>query len=533
MKLLKLNLGAGHDHRDGWLNTDIDVSTHPDKIVDLSKPLPFKSNQADEVMLQDVLEHFLKEDGQRLMAEIARVLKPQGKLYLRIPNVLQIQSQFANDPEVMMEFVYGTTDKNGIWGVHKYGYTKEMLQKLLKINGFENVVIDEETTNLTATCTKSGKVAPTPHILIIQQAPDWGGAEEWMATLVGGWKKAGYLITGYTNLPRLTTAWNRSGATTGKIPFILDIIGNYKGLIKSVFLVPYALYWYASVLRNQKKQGVNCIVMSGFSEKLLVTFLAKLVGLPIVWFEYGPLKEVFKKNFYLPKVLYRGLKDIPEVVVTISDSTKQSLITDARISLAKIKVVAPGVELTDAIAPLPKNLVIGHLSRLTPEKGQRLLIESFALLSKKYPNARLKIAGKGPDSRYLVEFAKKLGIEKKVEFVGFIKDKKAFYDSISLFLFTSVWPLEGFGMVMAEAMAHGRPVVAIENGPAREVVGNSGGMICAANAKSIVQGIDELIKKGLPNQSKKAYAYANDNYQDTMQIEKIRKQIVDVVKLHQ
>lgn len=529
MKSIKLNLGAGKDHKEGWINADIDKTTQPDQIIDLSKPLPFKDAFVDEILLQDVLEHFLKVDGENLIAEISRVLKPGGKFSLRIPNVEQIYSQFKEDPGVLMEFLYGTTEKNGIWGVHKYGYTSETLTKLLKTHQFDHIEVKFETTNLVASCQKSNEEKLKPNILVVQQAPDWGGAEEWMATLVSGWKKEGFTVTGVTNLPKLQKAWKVSGSTVINLPFVLDIIGNYKGLIKSALLTPFAIYWYAKVLSRQKKLGTNCIVMSGFSEKLLVTFLAKMIRIPVVWFEYGPLKEVFKKNVYIPKILYRALKDIPEVVFTISEVTKQSLITDARVSLSKIKVVYPGVKVPAQISPVPKTIVFGHLSRLTPEKGQRLLLTSFAQFLKKNPNCSLKIAGDGPDAEFLKKYAKELGISQNIEFMGFIANKSTFYKSISLFIFPSIWPLEGFGMVMTEAMAQGRMVVAVDNGPAREVMGGSGGMLCKSNSASLSQALEKACARDLDKIGRDAFAYAKVHYQDTIQIAKITKSITDVV----
>jgi glycosyltransferase involved in cell wall biosynthesis len=532
MKTIKLNLGAGHDHKPGYFNVDIDPVTHPDKIVDLSKPLPFTSESIDEVLLQDVLEHFTKEDGKNLINEINRILKPAGVFNMRIPNVEKIVSEFENDPAVMMEFIYGTTAQNGIWGAHKFGYTHETLAKTLRIHRFEVDSIVDESTNIVATCKKIGRSSPKPHILVIQQAPDWGGAEEWMATLVRGWREKNLKVTGVTNLDLLKETWEKTGATTIHLPFILDIIGNYKGLVKSALLFPYALVWYWRLLTKEKNTGVNCVVMSGFSEKLLVTLIARWVGLPVVWFEYGPLKQVFKKNYYLPKLLYRAAKNIPEAAYTISQVTKNSLITDARISLSKILLVEPGVDIPTKIAKPPATFTIGHLSRLTPEKGQRLLLEAFKSVAERHPSIRLKIAGRGPDETHLKTYAQKLGIADKVEFLGFVQDKKAFYESISIFAFCSTWELEGFGMVMAEAMAHGRPVVAIDNGPTREVVGESGGIIVMPTAKDVANGLEQMIKKDLIKQANKVQTYAKNRYQATIQVAKITKSITDVVNYY-
>ncbi len=84
-------------------------------------------------------------------------------------------------------------------------------------------------------------------LLIIQQAPDWGGAEEWMANLVKVLSKKVGSITGYTNLQPLRKSWSKSGVDTYGLPYILDIIGDWKGLIKTILIFPVAFFWYIKV----------------------------------------------------------------------------------------------------------------------------------------------------------------------------------------------------------------------------------------------------------------------------------------------
>lgn len=337
------------------------------------------------------------------------------------------------------------------------------------------------------------KTSTKLNLLIIQQSPDWGGAEEWMANLISLWSKQGVSITAYTNLTKLQSVWKKSGATTGNIPFTLDIIGNYRGLIKSLLLLPLATLWYYKVLSKAKRQGINLILMSGFSEKLLVSWIAKFMRLKVVWFEYGPLAEVFKKFFYIPKFIYRLTKHIPQVVFTISQHTKASLITDANISLSKIKVIYPGVSIPAKSSRITKP-IIGHLSRLSIEKGQRFLLKSWPRVLKKIPQAKLKIAGAGPDEKYLKNLVKKIGVTKSVEFLGFVKDKSIFYRSLNLFIFPSAWKMEGFGLVMAEALSFGLPVVAFTTGANPEVVTPSVGMLVDKTSSSLAKAITNLIE---------------------------------------
>lgn len=81
---MKLNLGCGSDIRPDYLNVDIFPYDASVKIVDVEKPLPFEDNQFEEILAQDILEHVT--DLCSVMKELARVLKPNGRLVIRVPH---------------------------------------------------------------------------------------------------------------------------------------------------------------------------------------------------------------------------------------------------------------------------------------------------------------------------------------------------------------------------------------------------------------------------------------------------------------
>lgn len=84
---MKLNLGCGHDIREGYVNVDF-RATHPTvQVVDLSKfPWPFENQSADEILMLDFLEHFPYAQTQRILLECYRILKPEGELVVQVPD---------------------------------------------------------------------------------------------------------------------------------------------------------------------------------------------------------------------------------------------------------------------------------------------------------------------------------------------------------------------------------------------------------------------------------------------------------------
>ncbi len=112
------------------------------------------------------------------------------------------------------------------------------------------------------------------------------------------------------------------------------------------------------------------------------------------------------------------------------------------------------------------------------QKGLDTLLEAAAILIGDRPGLRLKIAGRGRDADRVAQRAKALGIARNVEYLGAVTEpeREALFTGASLLLMPSRF--EGFGMVAAEAMAAGVPVVASNADSLPEVVdAPSGGVL--------------------------------------------------------
>lgn len=82
--MIKLNLGCGDVYLDGYINCDILSTIKVDKTFDLEKPpYPFEDNYADEILLDNVLEHI--HDIVGTMQELHRILKPGGIVKIYVP----------------------------------------------------------------------------------------------------------------------------------------------------------------------------------------------------------------------------------------------------------------------------------------------------------------------------------------------------------------------------------------------------------------------------------------------------------------
>ena len=113
---------------------------------------------------------------------------------------------------------------------------------------------------------------------------------------------------------------------------------------------------------------------------------------------------------------------------------------------------------------------IVSVGRLSPQKNQKLLIEAFALVEKKYPEYNLVIYGEGPLRKELEALIEEKGLAEKVFLPGSYKNVLEKIKSASLFAFSS--DFEGLPNALIEAMAVGLPCVSTDCSPggARELI---------------------------------------------------------------
>lgn len=80
----RLNLGCGKDIRKKWINLDIANIPRIDVVHDINNvPLPFKNNEFDYILCQDVLEHV---EYIPILKDLHRILKKGGILEIRVPH---------------------------------------------------------------------------------------------------------------------------------------------------------------------------------------------------------------------------------------------------------------------------------------------------------------------------------------------------------------------------------------------------------------------------------------------------------------
>lgn len=133
--------------------------------------------------------------------------------------------------------------------------------------------------------------------------------------------------------------------------------------------------------------------------------------------------------------------------------------------------------------------VIGAVTRFHVVKGMRYLIEAFAAVAARHPDARLVLVGQGPEEPLLRSRAAELGLADTVVFAGYQRDVAAYLGSFTV---TAVPSLEeGFGLAALESLAVGVPVVASRLGGLVDVVtdGVTGLLVAPADADALAAAL--------------------------------------------
>ena len=118
------------------------------------------------------------------------------------------------------------------------------------------------------------------------------------------------------------------------------------------------------------------------------------------------------------------------------------------------------IELDAEIAPKTTNpdfITIGALGRVVDDKGFHILIKALAIAKETVPNIKLQIAGDGEMMSELKQMTSSLNLIGNVKFLGWIKDKSAFFSKIDIFCMPSL--IEPFGIVALEGAKFDTPLI--------------------------------------------------------------------------
>lgn len=185
-------------------------------------------------------------------------------------------------------------------------------------------------------------------------------------------------------------------------------------------------------------------------------------------------------------------------IVCISEATRTTL--HSYFPVSRTKTVAVPLSAVDLDAPLEEMNVPSKFflfaGVLKERKNVRRIVEGFGAFIENTHNqdTHLCISGRTGGSYYeeLVTLTKKLGIESRVHFLGYVTNGQLRYLYVHALALVFPSLVEGFGMPLLEAMKEGLPVITSNHGALAEVAGDAGILVDAYDSNAIGQAMERI-----------------------------------------
>lgn len=213
-------------------------------------------------------------------------------------------------------------------------------------------------------------------------------------------------------------------------------------------------------------------------------FLFNRAKLPVIaicyhtwWQQSHYIRAQFWKKIFIPFEILTYRRS--DRIICISEDSRNILVDKYRINASKTVVINPGVDTQyfyplEDVEKIPNSLL--YVGRVDKRKGVDFLIKAMPHAVRQKPDIKLFVGGVGKHLTALKAFVRSNGIEKNVNFLGFIPDEtlNLWYNKVQCVVIPSVF--EGFGLTAVEAMAAGTSVICTEVDSLKHIVidGQSG-----------------------------------------------------------
>jgi len=220
--------------------------------------------------------------------------------------------------------------------------------------------------------------------------------------------------------------------------------------------------------------------------------------LPWICSVHGIYDETWSGGWAIP--VFNRVWHRADIIIAISHAVKDWLVKERGLAAEKVAVCHYGIDPEKFSVPncelrrtwgLEGRAVIGSMGRLEEGKGYEVLIRAMLTVRRQLPDVFLLIAGHDAwgHGKKLQNLIDRLRLKDRVRLMGFQSDIPSFIAAVDVFAFAS--RSEGFGQVLIEAMAAGKPVLAGRIPPITEIVvdGETGLLVDVANPEAFANAI--------------------------------------------
>lgn len=370
-------------------------------------------------------------------------------------------------------------------------------------------------------------------ILFVIDNLEFGGGERGFIQIIDGLDKKRFKVCVASNLDG---EFGRKIKKIGVSLFPLEMTSKYNVITIA------KLY----KLINEEKidlvhsQGARADFFSRIAVKVSKRpYLVSTIQMPVEGFNIGLYRMLLYRFF---DRIFDGYVDR---FIVVSENLKSFLMKNRRIPAKKIVKIYNGIEL-DSFTPDLKSLknrkiiksgdisddtiTVGAIGRLCWQKGFAYFLRSIPAILRNNNRVNFLLVGTGPLHEQLELLAKNLAIDKHLAFKGFVKDIRSVLKTIDLLVVPSI--REGFPMVILEAMAMAKPIIATNLPGISEQLedGVTGKLIEPMDPNEISNAVIDLIadkkkRKSLGNNARQV-AFEKFSIQRTVsQVERVYREL--------
>ena len=260
------------------------------------------------------------------------------------------------------------------------------------------------------------------------------------------------------------------------------------------------------LVRLIRKRNI-ALVHTNTNTILASPMAARLTRVPHIW----SIHELMVEPATVRSALHYMIPRLSTRVVTVSQAVREHMLKDAAKFADRFTFVRGAIDVEPFLNAKGRaqvraewgvkddEVLIGMAGRVTRWKGQSIFVQAARVIAERNPQVKFAAVGGVFDTEkfYMDRFRKEVhdaGLENKLTINDFRADMPDVFAAFDIFVLPSILP-EPFGLVVIEAMASGKPVVATApGGPSETVVdGETGFLVPPSDASAIVRALEVLL----------------------------------------
>lgn len=352
-------------------------------------------------------------------------------------------------------------------------------------------------------------------IIKSQKSDYFGEKEKQLVALVSAWQNyppvpacadrqaCNVKINFYSGYSVISSELRKKRINTQKIYLGTSPVG-FKNFFIFTLFYPFLLifsFFFIPYLKFIKKK--NTLILIDIPEKIAFTFIAKILGINVIWEEFYLSKKWSILNPY--RLIYLLLSRFA-YIFTYSNAAKKYLVKNG--FSKKISVIYPGInmreietqesifgELNRTETENKKMFKIGTICNLSKNNGLEYLLQALKIIIEIIPEAQLIIIGTGEERFNLNWLVRKLNLGKHIWFIGYQENYYYWLKGFDLFV-SPILTNQSINYAVIEAMANFCPIIASNIEGMDEVVKNNlcGIIVEPANPEILAQTVINLYR---------------------------------------